>query len=229
MQNSDEHHFFKCPICSFRTPLRGDLQKHISMYHKQVFVCKICTSKFTSRSDLAEHKRLSHLNYQEENDEGRVYSCHKCGSRFDNAKIFAVHVKVTCLKGDFIKQSGKKKNFQPHNVSEMVKKTKNCKINQKLEEEKKFCDSIQFRQLPKSQGFFENNDKRTTMLSTFFGNQALNLKSTKNIKKENRFEDSEDKYSNCSGCGCGYLVLQDYHSCQYNLNQIKVQNNIRNL
>ena len=91
-QNSDEHHFFKCPICSFRTPLRGDLQKHISMYHKQVFVCKICTSKFSSRSDLAEHKRLSHLNYQEENDEGRVYSCHKCGSRFDNAKIFAVHV-----------------------------------------------------------------------------------------------------------------------------------------
>ena len=54
---------------------------------------------------------------------GRVYSCHKCGSRFDNAKIFAVHVKVTCLKGDFIKQTGKKKNFKTHNDSEMVKKT----------------------------------------------------------------------------------------------------------
>ena len=47
-QNSDAHiNFFKCPICSFRTPLRGDLQKHISMYHKQVFVCNICTSKFS--------------------------------------------------------------------------------------------------------------------------------------------------------------------------------------
>ena len=227
-QNSDAHiNFFKCPICSFRTPLRGDLQKHISMYHKQVFVCKICTSKFSSRSDLAEHKRLSHLDYPMDKDEGRVYSCQKCGSRFDNAKIFAVHVKVTCLKGDFIKQSGKKTNFQPHNASAMVKKTAKYKINQKFEEEKRFRDKIQFHQLPKSQGFFENDDKRTTMLSAFFGNQALNLKSTRNIKKENRFEDSEDKYSTCSGCG--YLVLQDYHSCQYNSNQSQVQNNIRNL
>ena len=114
---------------------------------------------------------------------GREYSCHKCGSRFDNAKIFAVQVKVTCLKGDFIKQTGKKKTFQPHNASEMVKKTTNCKINQKLEEEKRFRDSIQFHQLPESQGFFENNDERTTMLSAFFGNQALNLKSAKNINK----------------------------------------------
>ena len=87
---------------------------------------------------------------------GRVYSCQKCGSRFDNAKIFAVHVKVTCLKGDFIKQTGKKTNFQPHNASAMVKKTAKYKINQKFEEEKRFRDKIQFHQLPKSQGFFEN-------------------------------------------------------------------------
>ena len=32
------------------------------------------------------------------------------------------------------------------------------------------------------------------MQSAFIGNQVLNLKSTKNIKKENRVEDREDIY-----------------------------------
>ena len=103
-QNSESCQFFKCPICSFRTPLRGDLQKHISMYHKQVFACKICDYKFSSKDDLAAHKELCPL----KTEEVRVYSSRKCGSKFDNAKIFAVHVKVTCLKGDFIKDTGKK-------------------------------------------------------------------------------------------------------------------------
>ena len=120
-QNSESCQFFKCPICSFRTPLRGDLQKHIPMYHKQVFACKICDYKFSSKDDLAAHKELCPL----KTEEVRVYSCRKCGSKFDNAKIFAVHVKVTCLKGDFIKDTGKKTfmhSFQPHNALEMARK-----------------------------------------------------------------------------------------------------------
>lgn len=216
-QPSDSHHFFKCPICSFRTPLRGDLQKHISMYHKQVFVCKICTSKFSSREDLVEHKRLSHLNVPLESDQGRVYSCQKCGSKFANAKIFTVHVKITCLKGDFVGQSGKRKKYQLVNPLNMVQKTTNGKISEMLKEER---DSLQFHQLPQSQGFFDTNDKRRTMLSAFFGQQALNLESTKPIKTEKKFGDIEDKYLNCTGCG--FLVLQDHHSCKFNPKQNKV-------
>ena len=216
-QQLDEHYFFKCPICSFRTPLRGDLQKHISMYHKQVFVCKICTSKFSSREDLVEHKRLSHLNIPLKSEQGRVYSCQKCGSKFANAKIFTVHVKITCLKGDFVGQSGKRNKYRLYNPANMVQKTTNSKINQIIKDEEKIRDSLPFHQLPKSQGFFDTYEKRKTMLSAFFGQQALNLELTKPIKTENKFGDIEDKYSNCSGCG--FLVLQDHHSCKYKPNQ----------
>ena len=47
-----------------------------------------------------------------------------------------------------------------------------------------FRDSVQFHKLPQSQGFFENDDKRTTMLSAFFEQQALHLELTNNVKTE---------------------------------------------
>ena len=236
-QNSEPGQFFKCPICSFRTPLRGDLQKHISMYHKQVFVCKICNTKLSSKDDLAAHKELCPM----KSEGARVYSCRKCGSKFDNAKIFEVHVKVTCLKGDFLKDTGKKtsRNFQPHNALEMksglikrsrtdfqphnssyvvaglqgdfhnkngkkthfqlkkqvpnvvkIKKPINGQKSRMSKErpyDKIFRDSVKFHKLPQSQGLFENDDKRTTMLSAFFEQQALHLESTNNVKTEKSF------------------------------------------
>ena len=270
-QKSDSCQFFKCPICSFRTPLRGDLQKHISMYHKQVFVCKICNLKFSSKDNLAAHKELCSL----KSEVARVYSCRKCGSKFDNAKIFSVHVKVTCLKGDFIKDTGKKifTHFQPHNALEMSSKRTHSQsqissnlvtglrgglikhsgtkthfqprnstnvvtglkhdflnksrkkshfqlhntphvnmvkarkpINDKINRMKKegpydeiFQDSLQFHKLPQTQGFFENDDKRTTMLSAFFEQQALHLGSTNNVKTEKGLEPNQrNKYLTCS-------------------------------
>ena len=186
IQQSDEHHFFKCPLCSFRTPLRGDLQKHISMYHKQVFVCKICTSKFSSREDLVEHKRLSHLNIPLESEQGRVYSCQKCGSKFANAKIFAVHVKITCLKGDFVGPSGKKNKYRLYNPSNMVQKTTDGKISQMLKKEEKFSDSLPFHQLPQSQpkGFFDTSlETQTRPVITHVQVKKCLLRSLGNAKQ----------------------------------------------
>ena len=159
----------------------------------QTIVC-LQSSKFSSRSDLAEHKRLSHLDYPVENDEGRVYSCQKCGSRFDNAKIFAVHVKVLVWKVTLSNKRVKRPTFSHTMPQQWWTEQDSKNLAKGLKRKKKFHDSIQFHQLPKSQGFFENNYKRTTMQSAFIGNQVLNLKSTKNIKKENRVEDREDIY-----------------------------------
>ena len=47
-----------------------------------------------------------------------------------------------------------------------------------------FRDSLQFYKLPQSQGLFENDDKKTTMLSAFFEQHALHLESTNNVKTE---------------------------------------------
>ena len=143
LQRSPEmHNFFKCPICSFKTPLRCDLQKHISLYHKQVFVCKDCQAKFDSKESFVLHKRRYHQKQDSllGSENGQVFNCNNCGSRFDNATIFAAHVKVTCLKGDFMKHSKRKNQFEPHVAAKKGKMTDyELKTDFKIRQVKKEC------------------------------------------------------------------------------------------
>uniref|UniRef100_A0A914YBZ1 Uncharacterized protein n=1 Tax=Panagrolaimus superbus TaxID=310955 RepID=A0A914YBZ1_9BILA len=118
---------YKCPLCTFASPNRGTIRKHIRSIHthETPYSCPQCFMAFKVQSNLARHLR-SHSQI-------KPYKCKSCGSEYADKKnmdahIFREHLKRepfrcphNCVKAKFYREDSWRRHCQKFhsNLSEI--------------------------------------------------------------------------------------------------------------
>ena len=60
----EESDFIFCHLCTYKTPAKNSLKKHIAMVHQKIkrFACDQCSRQFYMKSQLTKHIKSKHFN-----------------------------------------------------------------------------------------------------------------------------------------------------------------------